>query len=108
MEKNDFLKDPVKHIDIKSFNSIEIIEAMKDMSFTARDTAKAAEIFDMMVRDEECTIILCIAGSTSAAGECDRQGCRKLEQCRSNCRDAHERRLRITDYGSRQLIWAAC
>jgi deoxyhypusine synthase len=53
MEKNDFLKDPVKHIDIKSFNSIEIIEAMKDMSFTARDTAKAAEIFDMMVRDEE-------------------------------------------------------
>jgi len=32
MEKNDFLKDPVKHIDIKSFDSTEIIEAMKDMS----------------------------------------------------------------------------
>ena len=68
MEKNDFLKDPVKHIDIKSFDSIEIIEAMKDMSFTARDTARAAEIFDMMIKDQECTIILCIAGSTSAAG----------------------------------------
>ena len=68
MDKNDFLKDPVKHIDIKSFNSIEIIEAMKDMSFTARDTTRAAEIFDMMIKDQECTIILCIAGSTSAAG----------------------------------------
>ena len=68
MDKNDFLKEPVKHIDMKSFNSIEIIEAMKDMSFTARDAARAAEIFDMMIKDQECTIILCIAGSTSAAG----------------------------------------
>ncbi|MFC1676736.1 deoxyhypusine synthase [Planctomycetota bacterium] len=68
MDKNDYLKEPIKHIDIKSFNSIEIIEAMKDMSFTARDTARVAEIFDMMIKDQECTIILCIAGSTSAAG----------------------------------------
>jgi len=68
MEKSDFLKDPVKHIDIKSFDSTRIIEAMRDMSFTARDTAKAADIFNTMIKDEECTIILCIAGSTSAAG----------------------------------------
>ena len=68
MEKNDFLRDPVKHIDIKSFDSTEIIEAMKNMSFTARDTARAAEIFNRMISDDECTIILCIAGSTSAAG----------------------------------------
>jgi len=68
MEKNDFLRDPVKHIDIKSFDSTKIIEAMKDMSFTARDTAGAADIFNRMIRDDECTIILCIAGSTIAAG----------------------------------------
>lgn len=68
MEKKDLLKEPVKHIDIKSFDSTDIIEAMKDMSFTARDTAKAAEIFKRMISDKECTIILCIAGSTSAAG----------------------------------------
>ena len=68
MEKSDFLKDPVKHIDIKSFDSTGIIEAMKDMSFTARDTAGAADIFNKMINDEECTIMLCIAGSTSAAG----------------------------------------
>ncbi|HUU17457.1 MAG TPA: deoxyhypusine synthase [Sedimentisphaerales bacterium] len=68
MEKNDFLKNPVKHIDIKSFDSTEIIEAMKDMSFTARDTARAADILNQMIKDDECTIILCIAGSTIAAG----------------------------------------
>jgi len=68
MEKKDFLKDPVKHIDIKSFDSTQIIEAMKDMSFTARDTARAADIFNTMINDKDCTIILCIAGSTSAAG----------------------------------------
>ncbi|MHC4124071.1 MAG: 1,9-bis(guanidino)-5-aza-nonane synthase [Planctomycetota bacterium] len=68
MKKKDLLKDPVRHIDIKSFNSTDIIEAMKDMSFTARDTAKAAEIFNKMIKDQECTIILCIAGSTSAGG----------------------------------------
>jgi deoxyhypusine synthase len=68
MEKKDFLREPVKHIDIKSFDSTEIIEAMRDMSFTARDTAKAADIFNKMINDRECTIILCIAGSTAAAG----------------------------------------
>ena len=68
MEKKDFLKDCVKHIDIKSFDSTEIIEAMRDMSFTARDTARAADILNRMITDDECTIILCIAGSTSAAG----------------------------------------
>ena len=68
MDKSDFLKDPVKHIDIKSFDSSGIIEAMKDMSFTARDTAEAADILVKMINDKECTIMLCIAGSTSAAG----------------------------------------
>lgn len=68
MKKKDLLKEPVKHVDIKSFDSSDIIEAMKDMSFAARDTAKAAEIFNTMIKDKDCTIILCIAGSTSAAG----------------------------------------
>lgn len=68
MEKKDFLKEPVKHIDIKSFDSTKIIEAMRGMSFSARDTVRAADIFSTMIKDESCTIILCIAGSTGAAG----------------------------------------
>jgi deoxyhypusine synthase len=68
MDKGDFLQYHVKHIDITSFDSTDIIEAMRDMSFTARDTARAADILELMITDDECTIILCIAGSTSAAG----------------------------------------
>jgi deoxyhypusine synthase len=45
MEKKDFLKDPVKHIDIKSFDATPIINSMRDMSFTSRDTANAADIY---------------------------------------------------------------
>jgi len=68
MAKKDFLKKPIEHIDIKSFDSTKVIESMRDMSFTAGDTARAAEIFNMMINDSGCTIMLCIAGSTSAAG----------------------------------------
>ncbi|MBC8481038.1 MAG: deoxyhypusine synthase family protein, partial [Planctomycetes bacterium] len=62
MKKKDFLKDTVKHIDIKSFDASPIINAMSDMSFTARDTARAAQILNKMINDPDCTIILTIAG----------------------------------------------
>lgn len=68
MNKNDFLKTPVEHIDIKSFNAIAIIEAMRKMSFTSRDSAIAAEIYDKMLADPDCAVILSLAGSTGAAG----------------------------------------
>ena len=68
MDKGDFLEDHVKHVDVTSFDSTAIVEAMRDMSFTARDTARAADILERMIADDECTIILCIAGSTSAGG----------------------------------------
>lgn len=68
MNKKDFLKEPVKHIDIKSFDATKIIEAMREMSFTSRETARAADILNMMLNDKDCAIILCIAGSTSVAG----------------------------------------
>jgi deoxyhypusine synthase len=66
--KKELLFEPVKHIDIKSFDATPIIRQMGDMSFTARDTARAAEILNKMIEDKECTVILTLAGSTSAAG----------------------------------------
>ncbi|HDP54792.1 MAG TPA: deoxyhypusine synthase, partial [Bacteroidetes bacterium] len=68
MEKKDLLKDVVKHIDIKSFDSTPIINAMRDMSFTSRDTAVAADTLEMMLADKECSNWLTLAGSTSAGG----------------------------------------
>jgi len=68
MKKSDLLKDPIKHIDIKSFDATALINAMRDMSFTSRDTASAADILDLMINDKDCSVILTLAGSTSAGG----------------------------------------
>jgi len=68
MKKSDLLKETIEHIDIKSFDSTPIIDSMRKMSFTSRDTASAADILLKMVNDTECTNILTLAGSTSAAG----------------------------------------
>jgi len=68
MEKKDLLKGTIKHIDIKSFDATPIIDSMREMSFTSRDTAVAADIYSRMINDTECTNILTLAGSTSAGG----------------------------------------
>ena len=66
--KKDFLKKEVEHIDITSFDARKIISSMEKMSFVSRETANAANIFNDMIRDKDCTIFLTLAGSTSAAG----------------------------------------
>ena len=66
--KKDFLKNPVEHIDITSFDSRKIISSMEKMSFVSRETANAASIYNEMLKDKDCTIFLTLAGSTSAAG----------------------------------------
>ena len=66
--KKSLLNSPVEHIDIKSFDARKIIEAMGKMSFTSRDTARAAGIFNEMLADKDCSIFLTLAGSTSAGG----------------------------------------
>ncbi len=66
--KKDFLKNPVEHIDITSFDSGEIISSMKKMSFVSREIGNAADIYNQMLKDKDCTIFLTLAGSTSAAG----------------------------------------
>lgn len=68
MNKKDLLKEVVKHIDITSFDSTSLINAMRDMSFTSRDTANATDIFMQMMKDKNCSVILTLAGSTSAGG----------------------------------------
>jgi deoxyhypusine synthase len=68
MNKKSLLKETVKHVDITKLPCDKIIDAMKGMSFSARDTAQAADIYSEMLKDKKCTIILTLAGSTSAAG----------------------------------------
>ena len=66
--KKDFLNKPVEHIDITSFDARKIISSMEKMSFVSRETANAANIFNEMLKDKDCTVFLSLAGSTSAAG----------------------------------------
>jgi deoxyhypusine synthase len=66
--KSELLATPVEHIDITQFDSRPIIEAMGKMSFTSRDLARATGIYNQMLEDPACSIILVIAGSTSAGG----------------------------------------
>jgi deoxyhypusine synthase len=66
--KKSLLNSPVEHIDIKSFDARKIIDGMGKMSFTSRDTARAAGIYNEMLRDKDCSIFLSLAGSTSAGG----------------------------------------
>ncbi len=66
--KKEFLNKPIEHIDITSFDSRKIISSMEKMSFVSRETANAANIFNDMLKDKDCTIFLTLAGSTSAAG----------------------------------------
>ncbi|MDP1677846.1 MAG: deoxyhypusine synthase [Bacteroidota bacterium] len=68
MKKKDLLKEVVKQVDATKFNSTPIIDAMRDMSFSSRDTARATDIFKKMIEHKGCTNALVLAGSTSAGG----------------------------------------
>ncbi|HEX5239164.1 MAG TPA: deoxyhypusine synthase [Sphingomicrobium sp.] len=82
--KADLLSTPVEHIDITKFDARPIIDAMGKMSFTSRDLARATNIYNDMLEDPACSVILVIAGSTSAGGCMDVYA----ELVRSNMVDA--------------------
>ena len=66
--KAQLLSTPVEHFDITKIDARPIIEAMGKMSFTARDLGRASNIFKQAVDDKDCSVILTLAGSTSAGG----------------------------------------
>lgn len=68
LNKKEFLKEIVRHADITKIDATDIIDAMRDMSFSSRDTAAAADILQRMINDDACTNWLILAGSTSAGG----------------------------------------
>jgi len=50
MEEKDLLNKTVEHIDIKAINSMDIINAMKKMSFSARDLRQCLDIYDRIAQ----------------------------------------------------------
>ncbi len=68
MKKHDILKTPVEHIDIKTFDARPIMDAYAKTAFQAKNLATAADIYNRMLSDPDCTIILTLAGSLFSAG----------------------------------------
>ena len=68
MGKKDLLRKPVKHIDIKTFDARPIVDGYASMAFQARNLSVAAEIYNRMLSDHDCKIILTLAGSLFSAG----------------------------------------
>jgi deoxyhypusine synthase len=66
--KKELLTSPIRHIDIKQHNVIPLVDAMHSMAYSSRDLARAASIYERMLRDQDCGVILCLAGSLISAG----------------------------------------
>jgi deoxyhypusine synthase len=66
--KSDYLKQAIEHIDIKKHDLSRYVDALQGMAFQARNLHRGAQIFDRMVADPDCGIILCLAGSIISAG----------------------------------------
>ena len=66
--KKDFLKEVIKHIEIKEHNVVKLVDSMECMAFTARDLNRAARIYETMLKDDNCAVILTLAGSLFSAG----------------------------------------
>src|SRR5689334_2005739 len=67
--KKKFLAQTIEHIDVTKMPGIvPVVESMSRMAFSSRDLARAADIYDRMLKDKDCGIILCLAGSLISAG----------------------------------------
>jgi deoxyhypusine synthase len=70
MKREDFLGSPVVHMKIQPKMTVnQLIQQFDNAgSFGAGRLASACDIFENMVRDEECTVFLALAGALVPAG----------------------------------------
>jgi deoxyhypusine synthase len=66
--KAELLSRPVEHIDITKIDARGIIKSYREMAYSSRTLAQAADIYSMMLKDKECAVILTLAGSLISAG----------------------------------------
>jgi deoxyhypusine synthase len=68
LTREELLQTPIEHFDMTRQNVVPLVDAMSKMAFSARDLARAADITDRMITDQDCGVILCLAGSLISAG----------------------------------------
>ena len=67
-EKREYLNKVIEHIDIKKHNVVPFVDEMEKMAFQARNLHRASKIYEMMLKEKECAVILTLAGSLFSAG----------------------------------------
>jgi len=70
MERKNFLREPVKHIKINGKLTVDqlIRQFNNSGSFGAGKLSVACDIYERMLRDDECTVFLALAGAVVPAG----------------------------------------
>ncbi|MCL4365370.1 MAG: deoxyhypusine synthase [Candidatus Marsarchaeota archaeon] len=68
MKNIRYLKERINHIGIETNSISELMDAFSSMAFQSRNLSNAADIYNKMLGDKDCTIILCLAGSLFSAG----------------------------------------
>ena len=77
--KKKFLGAQIQHIDITKLPGIvPVVESMQHMAYSSRDLGRAAEIYERMLKDKECGVILCLAGVSGSV--------LTIRSLRSSCR----------------------
>lgn len=66
--RKELLSTPVKHIDIKKYDVVGLVEALGQTAFQGRNLGRASEIYLQMLSEPNCSVILCLAGSLFSAG----------------------------------------
>jgi deoxyhypusine synthase len=68
LAKQDLLTRTVRHLDLRQFDPRPLVDAMEHMAFQARNLSRAARLYDQMLQERECGVILTLAGSLVSAG----------------------------------------
>jgi deoxyhypusine synthase len=66
--KKELLSREIQHIDITRFDARSVVNSYREMAYSARTLANAADIYSMMLKDKDCAVILTLAGSLISAG----------------------------------------
>ena len=54
IKKSELLKEEIEHIDITKHDMRPLVESFSKMAFSARDLARASDIYDKMLADKDC------------------------------------------------------
>jgi len=66
--KKELLSREVEHVDITKIDARGLIKSYREMAYSSRTLAQAADIYSMMLKDKECAVVLTLAGSLISAG----------------------------------------